>query len=350
MLSLMEMKRKFKMKMIKALSVLLLIVGIHSSVCAAVFPLGPEGDDLIGNVSNTIVQEGDNFFTIAHRLDLGYMELIEANQGVNPDKPIPGTVIIIPSRYILPNTLRQGIIINLAEMRMYYFPKNSKEVWTFPVGIGRQGSQTPDGVMTVIEHMDHPTWHAPESVRAERAKEGIEIPKMVPPGPDNPLGEYALRLSMQTYLIHGTNDNTGVGRRSSSGCLRMYPEDIEKLYHAVKKGETVKVINAPYKIGRHDGDVYVEGHLPLQEVQGKYANLDKVLEKNLFELGGAQIQQAVDMKKALRIASEQQGLPQRVSHLKEMTSVGTSIAQSLAEATASDENKQHKSGAGKVNE
>ncbi len=346
----MEMKWKLKMKTIKALFVLLIVVGIHSSVFAAIFPLGPAGDDLIGEVSNAIVQEGDNFNTIAHRLDVGYMELIEANQGVNPDKPIPGTVLIIPSRYILPNTLRRGIIINLAEMRMYYFPKNSKDVWTFPVGIGRQGSQTPDGIMTVIEHMDHPTWHAPESVRAERAKEGVEIPKMVPPGPDNPLGEYALRLSMPTYLIHGTNDNSGVGRRSSSGCLRMYPEDIEKLYHAVKKGESVQVINAPYKIGRHNGNVYVEGHLPLQEVQAKFANLDKVLEKNLIKLGGAQIQQSVDMKKALRIASEQQGLPQRVSHLKEMTSVGTSIAQSLAESTTSGEKKQLKSNEEKIYE
>ncbi len=336
----MELKRKSPMKTFKIISVFLLILNFQSPLYAAVFPIGQAGDDLIGSVSNTIVQEGDNFNTIAQRFDLGYMELIEANRGINPDKPIPGTVLIIPSRYILPNTPRRGIVINLAEMRLYYFPKNSKEVWTFPVGIGRQGSQTPNGVMTVIEHLDHPTWHAPESVRTERAKEGIEIPKTVPPGPDNPLGEYALRLSMSTYLIHGTNDNSGVGRRSSAGCLRMYPEDIEKLYRAVKNGESVQVINDPYKIGRHNGNVYVEGHLPLQEVQEKFANLDKVLEKNLFDLGGVQIQQSVDMKKALRIASEQQGLPQRVSHLKEMTTVGTSIAQSLAEATESGEKKQ----------
>ncbi len=307
------------MKIFKTLLVLL-CVGVTSSAIAAVFPLGQSGDDLIGAVTNTVAQEGDNFNTIAQRFDIGYVELIEANRGVNPEKPIPGTVLIIPSRYILPNTPRQGIIINLAEMRLYYFPKNTKEVWTFPVGIGRQGSQTPNGVMTVIEHMDHPTWHAPESVRAERAKEGVEIPKTVPPGPDNPLGEYALRLSMPTYLIHGTNDNSGVGRRSSSGCLRMYPEDIEKLYHAVKNGESVQVINDPYKIGRHNGNVYVEGHLPLQEVQEKFANIDKVLEKNLLDLGGAQIQQSIDMKKALRIASEQQGLPQKVSQLNEISS------------------------------
>lgn len=306
------------MKIFKILLVLL-CVGVTSSGIAAVFPLGQSGDDLIGAVTNTVAQEGDNFNTIAQRFDIGYVELIEANRGVNPEKPIPGTVLIIPSRYILPNTARQGIIINLAEMRLYYFPKNTKEVWTFPVGIGRQGSQTPNGVMTVIEHMDHPTWHAPESVRAERAKEGVEIPKTVPPGPDNPLGEYALRLSMPTYLIHGTNDNSGVGRRSSSGCLRMYPEDIEKLYHAVKNGESVQVINDPYKIGRHNGNVYVEGHLPLQEVQEKFANIDKVLEKNLLDLGGAQIQQSIDMKKALRIASEQQGLPQKVSQLTEIS-------------------------------
>jgi L,D-transpeptidase ErfK/SrfK len=141
------------------------------------------------------------------------------------------------------------------------------------------------------------------------------IPKIVPPGPENPLGDYALRLSRPTYLIHGTNDNSGVGRRSSSGCIRMYPEDIDKLFHTLKIGDSILVINEPYKIGRHNDSVYVEGHLPLQEVRDNFKNLDKILDGYLLELGGQRAQQAVNMKKALRIALQQQGMPRRIGRL-----------------------------------
>lgn len=303
------------MKFIKNTVSFFLLACIAPAVCAAVYKLGPPGDDLIGKVSSTVVKEGENFNTVAHRFDIGYVELVEANPGVDPQKTPAGTVLIIPTRYILPNAPREGVVINLAEMRLYYYPKNTGEVWTFPVGIGRQGSQTPNGIMKVLEHIEHPTWHAPASVIAERAKEGVIVPKIVPPGPDNPLGDYALRLSRPTYLIHGTNDNSGVGRRSSAGCLRMYPEDIEKLFHAVKNGDNILVVNDPYKLGRHNDYVYVEGHLPLQEVKDSFQHLDKILDGYLVELGGYRAQQAVDMKKALRIASEQQGMPQRVGQL-----------------------------------
>jgi len=303
------------MKILKNVYVIFLMLCFAPPLFAAIYKLGPVGDDLIGKVSSTIVKQGDDFTKIGQRFDVGYIELVDANPDVDPMKPEPGTVLIIPTRYILPNAPREGIVINVAEMRLYYYPKDSAEVWSFPVGIGRQGSQTPDGYMTVFEHLDHPTWHSPESIRIERAKEGIEIPKVVPPGPDNPLGNYALRLSRRTYLIHGTNDNSGVGRRSSSGCIRMFNEDIEKLYRSVKDGDNVLVVNEPYKLGRHNGFVYVEGHLPLQEVRDNFKNLDKIIDGYLLELGGYRAQQAIDMKKALRIASEQQGMPQRVGEL-----------------------------------
>ena len=294
---------------------LLSLACIAPAVFASVYKLGPVGDDLVGTVSSTVVKEGENFHSIAHRYDIGFIELVEANPGVNPLETPAGTVLILPSRYILPNAPREGVVINLAEMRLYYYPKGKGEVWTFPVGIGREGSQTPNGPMKVMEHIVHPTWHAPESVIAERAKEGVIVPKIVPPGPDNPLGDYALRLSRPTYLIHGTNDNSGVGRRSSAGCLRMYPEDIDKLFHAVKNGDSILVVNEPYKLGRHNDYVYIEGHLPLQEVKDSFQHLDKILDGYLVELGGYRAQQAVDMKKAIKIASEQQGMPQRVGQL-----------------------------------
>lgn len=303
------------MKTLKNCVVIFLMLCVAPSLFAGVYKLGPVGDDLIGKVSSTIAKQGDDFNKIAQRFDVGYIELVDANPNVDPMKPEPGTVLIIPTRYILPNAPREGIVINVAEMRLYYYPKDTGEVWSFPVGIGRQGSQTPDGYMTVFEHLDHPAWHSPESIRIERAKEGIEIPKIVPPGPDNPLGNFALRLSRRTYLIHGTNDNSGVGRRSSSGCVRMFNEDIEKLYRSVKDGDNVLVVNEPYKLGRHNGYVYVEGHLPLQEVRNNFQNLDKIIDGYLLELGGYRAQQAIDMKKALRIASEQQGMPQRVGEL-----------------------------------
>jgi L,D-transpeptidase ErfK/SrfK len=145
------------MSILRKTTILLLVFAITSVAQAAVYKLGPIGDDVIGEVGTVVVKEGENFATIAHSFDLGFYELVEANPGVDAEKVPAGTVLIIPTRYILPNTAREAAVINLAEMRLYYYPKGTNEVWTFPVGIGREGSQTPNGYMKIIERLEHPT-------------------------------------------------------------------------------------------------------------------------------------------------------------------------------------------------
>ncbi len=301
-----------QMKHIKTLLSVGLLLASAQFVQAAVYKMPEQNNDLIGKIQTVVTAKGDTFSRFAEKYNVGYYELIQANPYVNPDKPLPGTVMLIPSQYILPNTPREGVVINLAEMRLYYYPQNKKEVWTFPVGIGRKGSQTPVGVMSIIEHMDHPSWHSPESIRVERAKEGISIPKVVPQGPDNPLGEYALRLSMRTYLIHGTNDNSGVGRRSSSGCIRMFPQDIDKLFHTVKDGESVVVISEPYKLGRQNGYVYLEAYLPIEEANTD--DLYKRIDQYAKELGGYE-EEAEELASTLKIVAKQQAIPQKIGQL-----------------------------------
>lgn len=301
-----------KMRFLHSFLCICLFLAGESAAQAAVYKLPEKNDDLIGKIQTVVTQPGDTFTKLAEKYDVGYYELVQANPFVNPDKILPDTMVLIPSQYILPNIVRQGIVINLAEMRLYYYPKNKNEVWTFPVGIGRKGSQTPLGEMSIIQHMDHPTWHSPESIRVERAKEGVTIPKAVPPGPDNPLGEYALRLSLRTYLIHGTNDNSGVGRRSSSGCIRMFPQDIDKLFHSVKNDEQVVVISEPYKLGRHQSYVYLESYLPLNKAHS--AELIKRIKQYAENLGGYE-NDAQEIVNTVKVIAKQQAVPQKLSRV-----------------------------------
>lgn len=281
------------------------------------FSLPKAGNDLVGDTTTGVVQSGDTFATIARRFDIGYCELQEANPGVDPDKPEPGSVLIIPTQYILPDVPKTGVVINLVEMRLYYFPPNQKEVYIFPVGIGREGWESPLGVWSIIERTPLPTWHAPESIREARAKEGVYIPKEVPPGPENPLGDYAMRLSNVTYLIHGTNDPAGVGRRSSAGCIRMYPEDIKKLFEMTHKGTAVRIINYPYKAGWKDRKLYLETHLPLggilAAIDEGHKSAENVLKTAISRHGAAYVSWA----KANAIAKEQQAIPQQVGRIAE---------------------------------
>lgn len=281
------------------------------NVTAKTFPLPTAGNDVIGEVKNYIVREGDTFIKIAHDFDVGYVELREANPTVKPETLKLGTVLIIPSQYILPNAPRQGIVINVSEMRMYFYPDDQDVVMTFPVGVGREGSHTPRANMTVVEKIEKPTWYPTKETRAERAKDGVTFPKAVPPGPDNPLGEYALRLSYWSYLIHGTNENDGVGRRSSSGCVRMFEKDIKQLFQHVKVGADVVVISEPYKIGRSDGRLYFEAHLPLNEYQAEYANLEKFLHHNISGIVYGH-KHKINWDKLMTIAKETQGMPQEI--------------------------------------
>lgn len=251
---------------ISRLFTFLLLMSCTCSVFALEFPLPKPGDNIVGNIQIVRVKPGDTIYMIARQYDMGFQTLMAANPGLdNPYRLRVGQEIVIPSQFVLPNTHYKGIVINLAEMRLYYYPPDRASVITVPIGIGRLGWETPVGVLRVIEKIKNPSWHVPDSIRHFRAEEGVILPKIVPPGPDNPLGDYAMRLSRPNYLLHGTNDPNGVGRRSSGGCIRIYPEDIENLFSMVDVNTTVRIINEPFKAGWLNGQLYLEAYKPLDE-------------------------------------------------------------------------------------
>lgn len=284
-------------------------------VNAKTFPLPKRGDDIVGSTYQVAVEKGDTFVTIAKQFDVGIFELQEANPGVDPKHPRVNTVLTIPACYILPNAPRESIVVNLAEMRIYYYPADKDEVMTFPVGIGRQGEATPEGAMTITKLVEKPTWRPPLEFLKMKKKEGVTFPSEVPPGPANPLGNYEMRLSHYPYLIHGTNDDRGVGRRSSAGCIRMYNGDVKQIFSKIKPGAPVLVISEPYKVGRHNGKVYLEAHLPLQEEKLHYAKLRAYLSKSIHGLVSYR-KHPVNWSKAMKIAKRNDGIPQAVGVYK----------------------------------
>jgi L,D-transpeptidase ErfK/SrfK len=244
--------------------------------------------------------------------------LVEANPNVNPDQIEAGTQLVIPTVFVLPPAPKKGMVINLAELRMYYYPPDGKTVVTYPLGIGRDaGWSTPLGVTRITEKTKNPTWVPPKSIRDFRKKEGVDLPAAVPPGLENPLGAYRMRLAIPNgaYLIHGTNDATGVGRRSSSGCIRMAPEDVEELYEKVPSGTPVNIINEPYKVGWLSGKVFLEAHVPLEEQSYKYARTLTPLVKVLKGAKGARNTE-INWELADSIARTPKGIPEQIGVLE----------------------------------
>ena len=236
-------------------------------VTAAEYPLPLPGNDLVGEIRTVTTRFEDTLSDIARANDLGYSEIVAANPGVDPWLPGAGIEIVLPTRFILPPGPREGIVINLPELRLYYYPKGEHRVITHPLGIGREGWSTPTGVTRVVRKKEHPSWTPPESIRREYEAEERPLPPVIGPGPDNPLGDYALYLGMPGYLLHGTNKPWGVGMRVSHGCIRLYPEDIQALFPRVPVGTPVRIINEPYKLGWDGGQLYLEAHRPLSEQQ-----------------------------------------------------------------------------------
>jgi L,D-transpeptidase ErfK/SrfK len=210
----------------------------------------------VGEIQTHRTEYEDSLLDIARRYDVGYVAMIAANPVLDPWVPGAGKEILIPTMHLLPQATHEGIVINIAEMRLYYFPEKDGVPETYPLGIGEEGSETPSGSTRVLRKQANPTWY--------RTKNEIKAkpwaPKIVPPGPDNPLGAYALYLGWSAYLIHGTDDWRGVGRRDSRGCIRMYPEDIEKLFHEVPVGTKVTVVNQPIKFAWINDQLYMEVH------------------------------------------------------------------------------------------
>ncbi len=240
-----------------------------SAAHATVYPLPPPDTDVIGQIKVMYATKDDTLVDIARRHGLGYDEIVHANPGVDRWAPGEGNPIVLPTRHILPDAPREGIILNIAEMRLYYYPKanpnGERVVITYPVSIGRMDWKTPMGLTKVIAKDIDPPWRPPATIKAEHATEGDILPDVVPGGPDNPLGRFAMRLGVPGYLIHGTNKPYGIGMRVTHGCVRMYPEDIERLFGMVPVGTPVRLIDQPVKVGRLNGVLMVESHEPLEE-------------------------------------------------------------------------------------
>ena len=214
--------------------------------------------DIIGDVSTHIISGNETLIELAREYDVGYNEITAANKNIDPWVPERGTEVILPTSWVLPSVPDNEIIINLAEMRLYHFLSNNeiRYVTTYPIGIGRQGFTTPEGSFKITARVKDPVWTVPERVRQELP----ELPPIVPPGPGNPLGKYWIQLSVNGYGIHGTNRPYGIGRTVSHGCMRLYPEDIERLYRTTQVGTPVRIINEPVKIGTQGNRVYIEVH------------------------------------------------------------------------------------------
>lgn len=290
---------------------------LSTKAYALTFTLPSNGDSVVGKVQWTQSRPGDNFTLLGRRYDVGYYELVEANPGVNPALPKPGTIVIVPTRFIIPNVPRVGIVLNLAELRLYYFPPGTNKVITFPVGVGREGWNTPLGVTMITAKIVNPTWIPPKDIiKWHKATFGNELPAKVPPGPNNPLGGYEMRLGpgFPEVRIHGTNDAGTIGRRCSSGCVHLWAEDVEELFSRVKIGTPVRVMNDPYKAGWLDGKVYLESHVPL-ETNSVY-NTDLAPMRYDIQAITANHPADIDWDVANRVAQQQNGIAQVVGVAK----------------------------------
>jgi L,D-transpeptidase ErfK/SrfK len=252
----------------------------------------PESGDVVGKRYIVVVEDAkQTLVDIARRHNIGYEEIRMANPDVSLWVPGVGTEVVIPAQYILPPAPREGVVVNLSELRLYYYPANSPGiVETYPISVGREEFATPIGITRTTIKVKDPAWAPPASMRREAAERGDPAPSIVPAGPDNPLGEHAILLAMPSYLIHGTNRPDGVGMRVSRGCIRMYPEDIESLYERLPSGTQVNLMDAPFKTGwGADGTLFVQSFPQLEENVGDFEPLRNALDQ-VTELTEANIE------------------------------------------------------------
>jgi L,D-transpeptidase ErfK/SrfK len=278
---------------------------------------GEKEDDVIGRLAVIRLKKGDTLPDIARHFGLGINEISAANPGVDIWVPEAGRRIMLPLSFILPDAPRKGIVINLAAMRLFQFKGDSESlvVSTYPVGIGSEERSTPIGQMYVERKVIRPTWHVPASILKDHRKKGDPLPAKVLPGPQNPLGEYALYLNKSGYLIHGTNKPSSIGLKATNGCIRLYPEDVKKLYENTPVNTSVCIVNQPYLIGQRNGVVYMEVHAHLDAVELKkiYAKLGKIETKSA---------RTIDWKKVEETLAEARGIPVPIFEIREVSRIG----------------------------
>jgi L,D-transpeptidase ErfK/SrfK len=318
----MKLKGKYlkKLNFINLIQTLLLLgCLIPFSAFGLTFDLPRDGGDIVGEMQTTTVRHGESLGDIGRRFDLGIYEMIEANPTLDPWVPTVGAVVVVPTQFILPAGSRVGMVLNLAEMRLYYFHPDKRSVTTYPLGIGQKkgGSPTPMGHTIITNKKKDPPWYPPDSIRQEHIEKNDILPPVVAGGiPDNPLGRYAFYLSPKglskkgSFLIHGTNRPGGIGVRATHGCIRLFPEDIEKLYYIVPIGTSVRIVHEPFKVGWHENRLYLEAHQALSEDQyagsDSLVNLAKVIEK---AISGSHM---VNWTSAKMAAKTKNGYPVRI--------------------------------------
>ncbi|MFN3234019.1 MAG: L,D-transpeptidase family protein [Gammaproteobacteria bacterium] len=302
--------RHFFAKAITVIGLTLFAFSAH----ALSFTIPSNGDDVVGRVYMVTSQQGDTLRTIGYRYDVGHREMYRANPHVSPEAYLKmGSEILIPAQFILPPGPRKGIVINLAEYRLYYYIPGSNKVLTFPIGIGKSGWETPLFTGRIIKKKEHPEWNVPKSVKQYNLSRGIVLPDVMPAGPHNPLGNYALYTSKSGILIHGTNVPLGVGSRVSSGCIRLYPKDIKKLFQHASVGTSVRVIYAPYKVGTLQNQVYLEAHPNLSSYSRVYYSSLTPLLNTIMRDYSNPIHGSLNWRVVKYVATKQYGVPQKVS-------------------------------------
>jgi L,D-transpeptidase ErfK/SrfK len=278
--------------------------------------------DIVGVVQKTQATKEDTLTDIARRFNVGYEEIVRANPGVDPWLPGEGKEIVIPSQFVLPNAPREGIVINAAAMRLFYYPKAKKGekqfVHTYPIGIGKVGWKTPQGSTKIVRRQKDPVWRPTASIIKEHLKErGEKLETVVKAGPDNPLGRHAFYLGWPTYLIHGTNKPAGVGLRSSHGCIRLYPEDIAALFESAPIGTTVSVVNQPFVFGWHDGALHIQAFDVLEDDPRDWKKAQaKLLNKAMAERIQKELQarkEKIDWDAVAKLSQDPRGIPVSVT-------------------------------------
>lgn len=304
-------------------------VAIVSSLCGLLLSLNTQAEtfllpsdetNIVGDIKIIKSRYEDTLSDIARQHHVGYREITLANPGVDPWLPGEGTDIVIPSQFILPDAPRTGVVLNLAEMRLYYYPKTEEKqasvVRTYPISIGREGWETPLGSTRIVRKVENPPWYPPASIREEHEAAGDPLPKRVPPGPDNPLGNHALRLGFPGYLIHSTNKPYGVGMQVSHGCIRMYPEDIANLFDDIPEGTPVEIVNQPYKSAWTTEQAYLEvHHLPGDNAPSTPLSVLNTLTPPENFQGNF----ALDMELVEKLVIEGQGIPTVITKQEEQT-------------------------------
>jgi len=295
---------------------ILLFLAVILCACAGPAPVDPVLiGDMAGSMSRTKAKHEDVVFDIARKNKLGILEVLAANPGLDPWLPGDGRKIILPTAHLLPTAPHEGIIVNLADLRLYYFKGGALRL-TAPIGIGRDGYKTPTGATKIVKKQKDPVWYLTKAERADHP----ELPASVPPGPDNPLGAYALRLGWPSYLIHGTNTPDGVGQWTSRGCIRMYPEDIERLYGMAAVGTTVRVVDQPIKLGWREGELFLQAYpIPSQfdelslERKPVKVPLDQDLAWLKTKIGPKT--DGVDWQVIRKALQDRDGIPVQITHI-----------------------------------